>query len=68
MMPKPKMKLGTITFGKSRPAPKAVLVDVTMDDKTQQELHKAGLKLLAKDSEAVIEYVIRKALQYVAKK
>lgn len=62
------MKIGTITFGKSRPAPKQVLVDVTMDDKTQQALHKAGLKLLAKDSEAVIEYVIRKALQYVVKK
>lgn len=61
------MKIGTITFGKSRPAPKQVLVDVTMDDKTQQELHKVGLKLLAKDSEAVIEYVIRKALQYVVK-
>ena len=54
--------LGKITFGKSRPAPKAVLVDITDDDKTAKALHAFGLKQLKKDPEAVIEYVIVKAL------
>jgi hypothetical protein len=45
------MKIGTITFGKSRPAPKQVLVDVTMDDKTNRELYKIGLKLLKIDKD-----------------
>ena len=56
------MKLGMIKFGKSRPAPKAVLVDITFDDKTGNELFKVGLKLLKADRDAVIEYVIKKAL------
>ena len=50
--------LGKITFGKSRPAPKQVLVDVTYDAKTAKALHAFGLKQLKKDPEAVIEYVI----------
>jgi len=62
------MKLGIIKFGKSRPAPKAVLVDVTYDDKTEAALFKIGLKLLRKDKEAVIEYVIKKSLEYKLKK
>ena len=62
------MKLGIIKFGKSRPAPKAVLVDVTYDDKTEATLFKIGLKLLRKDKEAVIEYVIKKSLEYKLKK
>ena len=62
------MKLGMIKFGKSRPAPKAVLVDITFDDKTGNELFKAGLKLLKSDRDAVIEYVIKKALSYSIKK
>ena len=62
------MKLGKITFGKSRPAPKHVLVDVTCDDKTGAELFKTGMRLLKKDREAVIEYVIKKALEYGIKK
>jgi hypothetical protein len=62
------MKLGKITFGKSRPAPKAVLVDVTFDDKTGSELFKIGMMLLKKDKEAVIGHVIKKSLEYCIKK
>jgi hypothetical protein len=60
--------LGEIKFGKSRPAPKQILVDVTYDGKTAKALHAFGLKQLKKDSEAVIEYVIVKALEGFAKK
>ena len=60
--------LGKITFGKSRPAPKQVLVDVTYDAKTAKALHAFGLKQLKKDPKAVIEYVIVKALGAFAKK
>jgi hypothetical protein len=62
------MKLGKITFGKSRPAPKMVLVDVDYDKKTGSELFRAGMKLLRKDKEAVIEYVIKKSLALAIKK
>jgi len=62
------MKLGEITFGKSRPAPKMVFVDVNFDDKTSAELFRVGMKLLKKDKEAVIEYVIRKSLERKLKK
>ena len=62
------MKLGIIKFGKSRPAPKAVLVDITYDDKTAKALHAFGLKRLKKDREAVIQYVITKALEGLVKK
>ncbi len=65
---KKEMKLGKITFGKSKPAPKMVLVDITFDDKTGNELFKAGLKLLKADRDAVIEYVIKRALSYSVKK
>jgi len=60
--------LGKITFGKARPAPKQVLVDVTYDAKTAKLLHAFGLKQLKKDQEAVIEYVIKKALEGLVKK
>ena len=60
--------LGKITFGKSRPAPKQVLVDVTADANTAKALHAFGLKRLKKDPEAVIEYVIVKALKNLCKK
>ena len=60
--------LGKITFGKSRPAPKQVLVEVTYDEKTAKALQAFGLKQLKKDPEAVIEYVIVKALESFSKK
>jgi len=61
-------ELGKITFGKARPAPKLVLVDVTYDDKTAKALHAFGLKQLKKDPEAVMEYVIVRALEGLVKK
>jgi hypothetical protein len=60
--------LGKITFGKARPAPKQVLVDVHYDAKTAKALHAFGLKQLKKDQEAVIEYVIKKGLEGLVKK
>jgi hypothetical protein len=63
-----KMKIGMIKFGKSRPAPKAVIVDVSYDKETEATLFKIGLDLLKKDKEAVIEYVIQKSLAYQLKK
>jgi hypothetical protein len=63
-----KMKIGIIKFGKSRPAPKAVIVDVSYDKETEATLFKIGLDLLKKDKEAVIEYVIQKSLAYQLKK
>ena len=62
------MKIGMIKFGKSRPAPKAVIVDVSYDKETGATLFKIGLDLLKKDKEAVIEYVIQKSLAYQLKK
>ena len=62
------MKIGTIKFGKARPAPKAVIVDVSYDKETEATLFKIGLDLLKKDKEAVIEYVIQKSLAYQLKK
>jgi hypothetical protein len=60
--------LGKITFGKARPAPKQVLVDVSYDAKTAKALHAFGLRQLKKDEEAVIQYVIEKALVGFSKK
>ena len=45
------MKIGMIKFGKSRPAPKAVIVDVFYDNKTGAALFKVGLELLKKDKD-----------------
>jgi len=67
-MERRKMKLGVIQFGKSRPAPKSVIVDVTFDDKTETALFRTGLRLLKFDKEAVIEYVIKKSLERKLKK
>lgn len=55
-----------MTFSKSRPGPKMVEVDVTYDEKAGEDLYKIGMELLAKDKEAVINYVIMKALKYTA--
>jgi hypothetical protein len=60
--------LGKITFGKARLAPKQFLIDVSYDAKTAKALHAFGLKQLKKDEEAVIQYVIAKALEGFSKK
>ena len=59
--------LGIIKLGKSRPdKTKYVLMDIEYDDKTGEELFKAGLECLQHDKEAVINYVIVRALKYTA--
>ena len=61
--------LGIITFGKSRPCEtKFVHVDITYDEKAKKELYEAGMLALKHDPEAVIEYVIVKALKELATK
>ena len=60
--------LGVIKFGKTRPdKTKYVLVDIEYDDKAGSQLHKIGMELLAEDKEAVINYVIVKAIKNTAK-
>jgi deoxyinosine 3'endonuclease (endonuclease V) len=60
-------KAGIIRFGKARPASKMVEVDVSYDSKTEKTLYKAGMIALKYDKEAVIGYVIRKALEEMVK-
>jgi hypothetical protein len=61
--------LGVIKFGKSRPDPtKYVKVDITYDEKAGKELYEAGMLALKHDPEAVIQYVIVKALKELASK
>jgi hypothetical protein len=60
--------LGMIKLGKSRPdKTKYVLVDIEYDKKAEKELFEIGMELLAKDKEAVINYVIVHALKNSAK-
>ena len=60
--------LGIITFGKSRPCKtKFVNVDINYDEKAKKELYEAGILALKNDPEAVIEYVIKKALTEMAR-
>ena len=62
-----KPQIGMIKFGKSRPdKTKYVLVDVEYDEKAGKELFEVGMELLAKDKEAVINYVIVRAMKYTA--
>ena len=59
--------LGVIKFGKSRPdKTKYVLVEIEYDEKAGKDLFDVGMELLAKDKEAVINYVIVKAMKYTA--
>jgi hypothetical protein len=61
--------LGVIKFGKSRPCKtKFVDVDITYDEKAGKELYECGMMALKHDPEAVIEYVIKKALLETAKR
>ena len=60
--------LGMIRFGKSRPDPtKYVKVDITYDEKAEKDLYECGMIALKHDKEAVIQYVIKKALTKYAK-
>jgi len=59
--------LGMIKFGKCRPdKTKYVLVDIEYDEKAGKELFEVGMELLAKDKEAVINYVIVEAMKYTS--
>ena len=59
--------LGVIKFGKSRPdKTKYVLMDIEYNDKAGDALYKIGMELLAHDREAVINYVVVKAIKYTA--
>ena len=61
------MDLGVIKFGKSRPdKTKYVLVDIEYDEKAGKDLFDVGMELLANDKEAVINYVIVRAMKYTA--
>ena len=56
--------LGMIKFGKSRPCKtKFVDVDITYDKKAEKDLYECGMMALKHDKEAVIQYVIVKALK-----
>ena len=56
--------LGIIKFGKSRPdKTKYVLVDITYDAKAEKDLYECGMMALKHDKEAVIQYVVVKALK-----
>ena len=60
-------ELGIIKFGKSRPdKTRYVLVDIEYDEKAGKDLFDVGMELLANDKEAVINYVIVKAIKYTA--
>ena len=60
--------IGRITFGKSRPdTTKYVKVDITYDKKAEKDLYECGMMALKHDKEAVIQYVITKALLEMAK-
>ena len=59
--------LGVIKFGKTRPdKTKYVLMDIEYDEKAGKDLFDVGMELLAKDREAVINYVVVKAIKYTA--
>ena len=59
--------LGVIKFGKSRPAPKMVEVDVTCDEVAEKRLFKFGMMAFRKNRQAVIAYAIQEAVKEIAK-
>ena len=62
-----KKHIGILKFGKSRPAPKMVEVDVTFDAVAEKMLFQSGMKLLKKDKQAVISFAIQEALKQIAR-
>jgi len=44
-----------------------VEVDITYDEKAEKDLYEIGMESLKHDKEAVIQYVIRKALEEMVK-
>lgn len=59
--------LGIIKFGKSWPDPKKyIIMEFECNDKAEKDLFEIGMEMLAHDKEAVLNYVIVKALKYTA--
>ena len=59
--------LGIIKFGKSWPDPKKyIIMEFECNDKAEKDLFEIGMEMLANDKEAVLNYVIVKALKYTA--
>ncbi len=60
--------LGVIKLGKARPdKTKYVLMDFEYDEKAGKELYGIGMEMLAKDKEAVINYVIVESIKNLVK-
>lgn len=60
-------KFGVIKIGKSRPSKKMVDVDFFLDKKAMRNIPKLGLKMIKDDPDALVGYVITKALENIAK-
>ena len=59
--------LGVVKIGKTRlDKTRYVVMDIEYDEKAGDQLHKIGMELLAKDREAVINYVVVKAIKNTA--
>lgn len=63
-----KPQIGRIKFGKATPdKTKYMRWEIEYDKKAEELLFKSGMVLLKKDKPAVIEYAIKKALEYYAR-
>jgi hypothetical protein len=63
-----KPQIGRIKFGKAMPDnTKYMRWEIEYDKKAEELLFKSGMILLKKDKPAVIEYAIKKALEYYAR-
>lgn len=60
---KMKSNIGIIKLGKARKAPPMVQIDITMDDKTEELLVKAGLEMIKKDREGLVNYAFTRAIK-----
>ena len=67
-MKKEKPQIGKIKFGKATPdKTKYIKWEIEYDKKSEKLLFESGMVLLKKDKPAVIEYAIKKALEYYAR-
>ena len=63
-----KPQIGKIKFGKAVPdRTKYMKWQIEYDKKAEKFLFESGMVLLKKDKKAVIEYAIKKALEYYAR-
>lgn len=67
-MKKENLQTGTIKFGKATPdKTKYINWQIEYDQKAEKILLESGMALLKKDKPVVIEYAIKKALEYYAR-